>query len=463
MMAAASAEAAPLHACLDAILGRPAWQRSERDTEALVLDLISASSRVAAALAAVTEGAVAQGFCTGSVAAWLRELAPHPLASRESAAAARRAGAARAMPLLAGLHAGGAVSTDYLDAALRGCEGLAAEVVALMDDALAQAAPTLPASLVGRLIRLARPHAEGADGDDDASPEPSTASFSRYGIEDRYALTADLDALSGSLGAALFARLSRPTGPDDTRTAAQRRGSALTQIFRLAAMTLARGEGGAAPPHGVDAHVVVIAHADTVTGEPGAPHAVTGDGSLVDRGTLLGLCCDSSITTTIVSACPGGGGASVGSGAGGGVGAWVSGGVGGGDDAGDGARTRADELARLRRALAGIAPVPVGDRAEVLYVGRAARMATRAQWLAIVLRDRTCRSPGCDRDPYWCQAHHLREWDADGGGTDLDNLVLLCWEHHTRLHQRREHLVGNGDGTYRVVSATAWRQLEAAA
>lgn len=273
MVAAASAEAAPLHACLDAILGRPAWQRSERDTDALVLDLISASSRVAAALAAVTEGAVAQGFCTGSVAAWLREVAPHPLASRESAAAARRVGAARAMPLLAGLHAGGAVSTDYLDAALRGCEGLAAEVVALMDDALAQAAPTLPASLVGRLIRLARPHAEGADGDDDGSPEPSTASFSRYGIEDRYALTADLDALSGSLGAALFARLSRPTGPDDTRTAAQRRGSALTQIFRLAAMTLARGEGGAAPPHGVDAHVVVIAHADTVTGEPGAPHA----------------------------------------------------------------------------------------------------------------------------------------------------------------------------------------------
>jgi hypothetical protein len=32
------------------------------------------------------------------------------------------------------------------------------------------------------------------------------------------------------------------------------------------------------------------------------------------------------------------------------------------------------------------------------------------------------------------KAHHLVHW-ADGGPTDLDNLVLLCHAHHTLLHE----------------------------
>ncbi|MGH2657188.1 MAG: DUF222 domain-containing protein [Actinomycetota bacterium] len=53
-----------------------------------------------------------------------------------------------------------------------------------------------------------------------------------------------------------------------------------------------------------------------------------------------------------------------------------------------------------------------------------------------VLRHRdgaVCRFPGCERKR-WLNAHHLVHW-ADGGGTSLDNLVLLCHAHHRLIHE----------------------------
>jgi hypothetical protein len=53
-----------------------------------------------------------------------------------------------------------------------------------------------------------------------------------------------------------------------------------------------------------------------------------------------------------------------------------------------------------------------------------------------VLRHRdgaTCRFPGCERKR-WLNAHHLVHW-ADGGATNLDNLVLLCHAHHRLIHE----------------------------
>jgi Domain of unknown function (DUF222)/HNH endonuclease len=53
-----------------------------------------------------------------------------------------------------------------------------------------------------------------------------------------------------------------------------------------------------------------------------------------------------------------------------------------------------------------------------------------------VLRHRdggVCRFPGCERKR-WLNAHHLVHW-ADGGATNLDNLVLLCHAHHRLIHE----------------------------
>ncbi len=57
-------------------------------------------------------------------------------------------------------------------------------------------------------------------------------------------------------------------------------------------------------------------------------------------------------------------------------------------------------------------------------------------WLLRLLQHRDqgeCRFPGCARRR-WLKAHHLVHW-ADGGGTDLDNLVLLCHAHHRLIHE----------------------------
>jgi Domain of unknown function (DUF222)/HNH endonuclease len=67
-------------------------------------------------------------------------------------------------------------------------------------------------------------------------------------------------------------------------------------------------------------------------------------------------------------------------------------------------------------------------------IGRRGRAAPGQ--LLRVLRHRdgaACRFPGCERKR-WLNAHHLVHW-ADGGGTNLDNLVLLCHAHHRLIHE----------------------------
>jgi hypothetical protein len=81
-----------------------------------------------------------------------------------------------------------------------------------------------------------------------------------------------------------------------------------------------------------------------------------------------------------------------------------------------------------------IIPGVLGSRGQILDIGRAQRLVTAAIWLALVLRDRHCAFPGCNRLPIACDAHHIVHW-ADGGPTSLDNLVLLCRRHHTLTHQ----------------------------
>jgi hypothetical protein len=70
----------------------------------------------------------------------------------------------------------------------------------------------------------------------------------------------------------------------------------------------------------------------------------------------------------------------------------------------------------------------------VLAHSRTKRIATRAQTLALIARDRGCTFPGCDKPPEWCQRHHIVGW-ADGGATDLDNLTLICGYHHREFQR----------------------------
>jgi Domain of unknown function (DUF222)/HNH endonuclease len=53
---------------------------------------------------------------------------------------------------------------------------------------------------------------------------------------------------------------------------------------------------------------------------------------------------------------------------------------------------------------------------------------------ALVLRDRGCVFPACDRPASACDSHHIHAW-LQGGPTQLDNLVLLCAHHHRLIHR----------------------------
>ncbi|MEV0268306.1 DUF222 domain-containing protein [Hamadaea sp. NPDC050747] len=80
-----------------------------------------------------------------------------------------------------------------------------------------------------------------------------------------------------------------------------------------------------------------------------------------------------------------------------------------------------------------IIPAVLGGDGQILDVGRARRLIDGPLRRALVLRDKGCAFPGCDRPPQWCHGHHLKAW-ADGGNTCLANSVLLCGFHHREIH-----------------------------
>ena len=104
----------------------------------------------------------------------------------------------------------------------------------------------------------------------------------------------------------------------------------------------------------------------------------------------------------------------------------------------------ATEVRRLA-CTAGIIPVVLGGKGEILDLGRTRRLFTPAQHQALILRDHTCRAQGCDIPGTWAEAHHWIPW-THGGTTDLTNGLLLC-SHHHRVHDPRytADRLANGD------------------
>lgn len=106
--------------------------------------------------------------------------------------------------------------------------------------------------------------------------------------------------------------------------------------------------------------------------------------------------------------------------------------------------------ARRLAADAQIIPCVLGERSEVLDWGRAKRLFTPVQKLALAERDGGCVS--CGAPPAWCHVHHLRWWERDRGPTDLDNGALLCTGCHHRIHDDGWEIRVEGIGR----DATVW-------
>jgi hypothetical protein len=200
-------------------------------------------------------------------------------------------------------------------------------------------------------------------------------------------LSGRLDAESAAMVRAALDPLAAPCpaadGSQDPRTAGQRTADALVELARRACTT-----GGLPVGHGVRPHLAVIVSLDSLLTR------ASGQG----RAGALGRCG--------ASTAPG--------------------------ELGWGGPISAEAVRRIG-CDAGITRVITGPASVPLDVGREQRTVTAGQWAALVVRDRGCAFPGCTRPAEWCIAHHIISW-ADGGPTDLDNLVLLCGHHHRVVH-----------------------------
>ncbi|MCZ7530392.1 MAG: HNH endonuclease [Acidimicrobiia bacterium] len=205
-------------------------------------------------------------------------------------------------------------------------------------------------------------------------------------LDGRFVIDGELDLEGGTVLQTALDALMQP-GPTDTprRTASRRRADALVELARQGL------DGGRLPTAGGEKpHLSVLVYLETLEARTGAPAAEFDNGELLSGEATRRLACD-----------------------------------------------------------AGISRIITDGTSQALDVGRRTPTIPPAIRRALVVRDRGCAWPGCDRPPGWCDAHHLHHW-ANGGDTRLDNLALLCRAHHTKLHEHRWTAELTDDGELEV-------------
>ena len=107
------------------------------------------------------------------------------------------------------------------------------------------------------------------------------------------------------------------------------------------------------------------------------------------------------------------------------------------------------EAARRVACDAGLVVLRHAPDGGVLDVGRRTRTIPTALRRALEGRDRNqCQFPGCSSRH--CDAHHVVHW-ADGGPTQLANLVLLCRFCHRAVHEEGFQVVADSAGRFQFL------------
>ena len=119
----------------------------------------------------------------------------------------------------------------------------------------------------------------------------------------------------------------------------------------------------------------------------------------------------------------------------------------------------AAQTARRLSCDASLVTIVEDESGQPLDIGRKTRSIPPAIRRALRSRDACCRFPGCTHTRF-LDGHHIRHW-ADGGGTKLSNLVMLCRFHHRQVHEGRVDVRMLDDGALRFVGARGQR-LQAA-
>jgi hypothetical protein len=348
-----------------------------------------------------------------TAAVWVRAYgrgSPHA-----ASALVKRARVLRDLPAVAQAAGRGDVSSEHVERIRDLVKDVGIEAVQRGDQILADAAAAVGLDeltvVCGRIRDYVDP--DGPEPEEAFERRELTLSHQRGMVR----LRGQLDPEGGAAVYEAIDALLRPPGPDDPRTAAQRRADALVDLARA---TLAHGDlptvGGMRPqvgilippqlllygPDGDDPRTRMHAPYDTGTEAPDIAHHIEGAGD--DGGDRLAAL---GIPAAVEPA-------------------WLN-------------WFGPIPPATARRILcdSDIWRI-VQDRATglPLDVGRAHRLVPHWIRKALYTRDRGCRWPGCSTPAPWCDAHHLYEW-LRGGVTRVEDLLLLCRYHHMRVHEGR--------------------------
>ncbi len=85
-----------------------------------------------------------------------------------------------------------------------------------------------------------------------------------------------------------------------------------------------------------------------------------------------------------------------------------------------------------------------------LGIGRVSRSIPPYLAREIRHRDGGCRFPGCERK-LWTNIHHQQPW-AEGGRTDMNNLLVLCGPHHRLVHEGNWEVRGDPNDVLEFVA-----------
>jgi hypothetical protein len=355
------------------------------------------------------------------------------VSGREASRWSRTARRLRELPVTAGAYRDGVLSGGQVQAIV---SNLNDEITPLF----AQAEDELVGKLAGMSVRdvttvmqewaaAAKDHLQPDPGDDDGPPLPERSLHLSETMDGRGELSASLDPEGKALTqAALRLAESPDTNSEDPRPPARRRADGFVDIMRFFLDHQTDQRGGRHRPH-----LNIVLDYETLNGKDcSCPHC-PGHHTAANPGNVAAPARRSNTTRNGSS-----------------PGASMSGGHGVGGRLLDGTVLDAVTIRRLA-CDCGIHRVVMAGRSSILDYGWTTRTIPANLWAALVIRDQTCRFPGCDRPPQWCEGHHVQPWEH-GGPTAITNLVCLCSRHHHLLHTPGWHATLHPDGTFEVTA-----------
>lgn len=101
--------------------------------------------------------------------------------------------------------------------------------------------------------------------------------------------------------------------------------------------------------------------------------------------------------------------------------------------------------ARTMLCNAGILPVVLGGKSEILDIGQENRFFPKYMRRALQAKYRGCAYPGCSMPASRCEVDHIQPWE-EGGATSVDNGCLFCPMHHHARHCGLFRVMANDGG-----------------